>query len=182
MGCDPGSPVAPPGPATPGLADDGAIASTGSDCEPGTLWCTCDASGQCSDPFLACADDRCVIVDEDDTSSGADLDPCSEAAAGFFCGEQLGGEPGTLYACNELGETEQTWSAEHCPNGCTTCRSGTPHYCPGGHTPIGACVQISCGQLAEAAGWNNPACESNDNGACNGEGTATFDCDHCCDL
>ncbi|MEM6290560.1 MAG: M23 family metallopeptidase [Myxococcota bacterium] len=40
----------------------------------------------------------------------------------------------------------------------------------------------TCGQLSEQEGYINGACEWNGNGACNGMGPATSDCDHCCDV
>ncbi|MEW5847850.1 MAG: M23 family metallopeptidase [Myxococcota bacterium] len=39
----------------------------------------------------------------------------------------------------------------------------------------------SCGDLATQNGWSQAACEWNGNGACNGVGTPTWDCDFCCD-
>jgi hypothetical protein len=38
----------------------------------------------------------------------------------------------------------------------------------------------SCGDLGAQNGWSEAYCEWNGNGACNGEGPATWDCDHCC--
>lgn len=38
----------------------------------------------------------------------------------------------------------------------------------------------SCGDLATASGWPAAACEWNGNGACDGHGPATADCEHCC--
>jgi hypothetical protein len=40
----------------------------------------------------------------------------------------------------------------------------------------------SCGELAETEGFVLGACEVNGNGACNGMGTPTNDCDFCCDV
>ncbi|HQF25992.1 MAG TPA: hypothetical protein PL065_21175, partial [Polyangiaceae bacterium] len=38
----------------------------------------------------------------------------------------------------------------------------------------------TCGELGNAKGWGNLYCERNGNGACQGKGPATSDCDHCC--
>ncbi len=39
----------------------------------------------------------------------------------------------------------------------------------------------SCGELATQKGWAQANCEWNGNGACNGQGVPTYDCDFCCD-
>lgn len=41
---------------------------------------------------------------------------------------------------------------------------------------------LSCGGWGAAEGYARAACEWDGNGACGGEGPATADCDHCCDL
>ncbi|HJL16100.1 MAG TPA: M23 family metallopeptidase [Sandaracinaceae bacterium LLY-WYZ-13_1] len=42
-------------------------------------------------------------------------------------------------------------------------------------------AEESCGDLARRAGYAEPACEWNGNGACGGRGPTTPECDHCCD-
>jgi murein DD-endopeptidase MepM/ murein hydrolase activator NlpD len=39
---------------------------------------------------------------------------------------------------------------------------------------------LSCGERAAASGWAQAFCEWNGNDACEGQGPATSDCDHCC--
>ena len=38
----------------------------------------------------------------------------------------------------------------------------------------------SCGDVAQQNGWAQALCEWNGNGACNGQGIPTWDCDYCC--
>lgn len=42
--------------------------------------------------------------------------------------------------------------------------------------------EMSCGDLAAKNGWEAAYCEWNGNGACGGQGAATNDCDHCCEV
>jgi hypothetical protein len=41
---------------------------------------------------------------------------------------------------------------------------------------------LSCGDVAAKNGWAEAYCEWNGNGACGGSGTATLDCDFCCEV
>lgn len=48
---------------------------------------------------------------------------------------------------------------------------------PGGE---GEFIDAACGAVGTARGWANAVCEYGGNGACEGQGPRTTDCDHCC--
>src|SRR5262249_6040060 len=70
-----------------------------------------------------------------------------------------------------------------CADGCTVMPPGTDDACASGGQPPPPPPpsEPTCGQLAAQKGWSNALCEWNGNHACDGQGPATSDCDHCCD-
>lgn len=70
-------------------------------------------------------------------------------------------------ACGALGPA--TNDCDHC------CDWAALPFAP---PPTG---EMSCGEYADHVGFVNPQCEWNGNGACDGVGAQTWDCDACCD-
>lgn len=70
-------------------------------------------------------------------------------------------------ACGALGPA--TIDCEHCCDGSALAFDPPPTS------------DMSCGEYADHVGFVNSQCEWNDNGACDGVGARTWDCDACCD-
>lgn len=58
----------------------------------------------------------------------------------------------------------------------TTTTTGVPDMTTGGDPP----PPPSCAEVAGSQGWQMGLCENNGDGACDGAGQATIDCEHCC--
>jgi len=64
--------------------------------------------------------------------------------------------------------------------GSTGGSAGSGGGAAGSSAGSGGASSLSCGELAGQMGWTTASCEWNGNGACNGQGTPTYDCDFCC--
>lgn len=109
-------------------------------------------------------------------------------------GDPSGGEPsdpstgagGNEASCGDLA-AQNGWSEAYCEwNGNGACGGqgastwDCDHCCASPSPPPPPPPDPSCGELAAQSGWSWSLCEWNDNGACAGQGTPTWDCDFCC--
>ncbi|MCH9680153.1 MAG: hypothetical protein K0V04_01865 [Deltaproteobacteria bacterium] len=134
------------------------------DCE------TCPAS--CGD--MQCnGDETCANCPGDcECPPPPPVDPCADDSGGWWCGETIGGTPGTLYTCSS-GVTTNT---QPCAHGCALCALGTPDVCKAfaGQSDADACSPAECTDVDQSACSEYETCAG---GTCTACGMGTANCD-----